>query len=332
MESVISRTIGEWIRRTIVHHYDFVIRIVDPPQVRGALCEPFVVCVVGARDHRDPRQVRIGGKGNLSEDSSHDVEGELWASVTSREPKIPVFDLVSASMPFIRPGKDKYSSAAPCESTPYLPFKRISLGLLTVSSAVQTDLRQQQWAVPSKGLQTCKVGLECVLRFEIHVETEKIQEREFQKFSCRKIHISNKRLGVFSLCHAIKLLYEPLDSSASQPAHNSGRNFITDGIAKHSRVTGTLPHSLADACFNCAGSARIIQECDVLFPRQSHHDSQVGALRRIQEPPGRNIVCPDSVDPYRSHGLEILSNTCWVRIFGAVLAGTKGAIRNTPDI
>src|SRR5467141_3263688 len=250
MESVISRTIGEWIRRTIVHHYDFVIRIVDPPQVTEALCKPFVACVVCAHDHRDPRQVRVGGKGNLCENSSHYVEGELWASVTSREPKIPVFDLVSASMPFIRPGKDKYSSAAACESTPYLPFKGGSLGLLTVSSAVQTDLRQQQWAVTSKGLQTCKVGLECILRFEIYVETEKVEEREFQKFSCRKIHISNKRLGVFSFCHPIKLLNEPLDSPAPQPAHNSARNFITHRIAKHSRMTGTRPHSLANASFN----------------------------------------------------------------------------------
>src|SRR6266851_203660 len=332
MESVISRTISESICRTIVHHYDFVVRIVDSPQVTETLCKPFVACVVCAHDHRDPRQVRAGGKGNLGEDSSHDVEGELWASVTSREPKIPVFDFVSASMPFIRPGKDKCSSAAACESTPYLPFKRISLGLLTVSSAVQTDFRQQQWAVTSKGLQTCKVGLECVLRFEIHVETEKIEERKFQKFSCRKIHISNGRLGVFSLCHPIKLLYEPLDSPAPQPAHNSGRNFITHGIAKHSRVTGTLPYSLADACLNCPGRARIIQECDVLFPRQSHHDSQVGALRRIQEPSRWDIVGPDGVDPYRSYGLQILSNPCWLRIFGAVLPGTKGTICDTTDI
>src|SRR5258708_31612352 len=158
MESVISRTISESICRTIVHHYDFVVRIVDSPQVTEALCKPFVACVVCAHDHRDPRQVRVGGKGNLREDSSHDVEGELWASVTSREPKIPVFDLVSASMPFIRPGKDKRSSAAACEGTPYLPFKRISLALLALSSALQTDLRQHHCAVTSKTSQTCKVG------------------------------------------------------------------------------------------------------------------------------------------------------------------------------
>src|SRR6266481_3373521 len=317
MESVILRTISESICRTIVHHYDFVVRIVDSPQVTEALCKPFVACVVCAHDHRDPRQVRVGGKGNLSEDSSHDVEGELWASVTSREPKIPVFDFVSASMPFIRPGKDKCSSAAACESAPYLPFKRFSLGLLTISLAVQTDLRQQQWAITGKSLQACKVGLECMLRFEIHVETEKIEKREFQKFSCRKIHISNERLGVFSLCYAIKLLYEPLDSSAPEPAHNSRRNFIAHRIAHHSRMTGTLPYSLADARFNCSDSARIIKECDVLFPRQSHHDSEVGALRCIQEPTRWDIVGPDGVDPCRNHGLEILSNTRWVRIFGA---------------
>ncbi len=332
MESVISRTIGESIRRTIVHHYDFVIRIVDSPQVTEALCKPFVVCVVCAHDHRDPRQVRVGGKGNLSEDSSHDVEGELWASVTSREPKIPVFDLVSASMPFIRPGKDKYSSAAPCESTPYLPFKGGSLGLLTVSSAVQTDLRQQQWAVTSKGLQTCKVGLECILRFEIYVETEKVEEREFQKFGCRKIHISNKRLGVFSLCHPIKLLYEPLDLPAPQPTHNSGRDFITHGIAKHSRVTGALPYSVADTCFNRPGGARIIQECDVLFPWQSHHDSQVGALCRIQKPTRWDTVGPDGINSCPNHGFEVLGNPCRVRILSAVLVRPKGTIRDTTDI
>src|SRR5260370_27637975 len=141
MESVILRTISESICRTIVHHYDFVVRIVDSPQVTEALCKPFVACVVCAHYHRDPRQVRVGGEGNLGEDSSHDVEGELWASVTSRESKIPVFDFVSASMPFIRPGKDKCPSAAACEGAPCLPCNRSSLSLLTVSSAVQTDLR-----------------------------------------------------------------------------------------------------------------------------------------------------------------------------------------------
>src|SRR5258708_16365392 len=122
MESVISRTIGEWICRTIVHHYDFVIRIVDSPQVTEALCKPFVACVVCAHDHRDPRQVRVGGKGKPSEDSSHDVEGALWASVTSREPKIPVFDLVSAPLPFIPPGKDQQSNTAPRASHTHSPL------------------------------------------------------------------------------------------------------------------------------------------------------------------------------------------------------------------
>jgi len=36
--------------------------------------------------------------------------------------------------------------------------------------------------------------------------------------------------------------------------------------------------------------------------------------------------------PIARHGLEILINAFWVRIFGAVLAGMKGAICNTPDI
>jgi len=117
MESVISRTISESICRTIVHHYDFVVS--DSRfsfQVTEALCKPFVACVVCAHDHRDPRKFVSGGKGNLSVDLSHDVEGELWASVTSREPKIPVFDLYPPRLPFIRPGKDEYSSAAPAKA------------------------------------------------------------------------------------------------------------------------------------------------------------------------------------------------------------------------
>src|SRR5260370_2381866 len=108
MESVISRTIGESIRRTIVHHYDFVIRIVDPPQVTEALCKPFVACVVCAHDHRDPRQVRVGGKGDLSEKSSHYVEGEPLGLVTSRGAQNPVLQLGSSSSSFLRPWETKY--------------------------------------------------------------------------------------------------------------------------------------------------------------------------------------------------------------------------------
>src|SRR4029077_15827104 len=117
-----------------------------------------------------------------------------------------------------------------------------------------------------------------------------------------------------------------------QPAHNSGRNFITHSIAKHSRVTGTLPYSLADATFNRPGSARIILERVVFFPRQSHHDSQVGALRRIQEPTRWDIVSPNGIDPCRNHGFEVLGNPCRVRILSAVLVRPKGTIRDATDI
>src|SRR5260370_2611301 len=169
------------------------------------------------------------------------------------------------------------------------------------------------------------------MRLVINVETEKIEEREFQKFSCRKIYVGNERLGVFSLCHPIKILYESLDSTATQPAHNSGGNFIADGIAKHRRVTGALPHSLADTRFNRPGSVRIIQECDVLFPGQSHHDSQVRALPRIQEPPGRDIIGPYVVDPYRRHPLETLINQSCLRLFGAVPSLMKVTSLTTPS-
>ena len=77
-------------------------------------------------------------------------------------------------------------------------------------------------------------------------------------------------VGVGSSAQALE---EPFDPTLALPAHDPGRNLVAHGIAEHGRMTSARAHVLSYPLLDRFGPPRLVEEGDVLFPRQTHHDA-----------------------------------------------------------
>src|SRR5207249_6404341 len=71
------------------------------------------------------------------------------------------------------------------------------------------------------------------------------------------------------------------------PAHDGGRDLVTDRVAEDGRVTGASPHTLSDAALDDPGRFLVAQEGDVLRPRQPDHDPKAEPLGSVEKQIGR---------------------------------------------
>src|SRR5262249_3042987 len=88
----------------VIHHNYLEIRI--PNLRQGVEAGAYgAMPIVGTDHNRDARPEPGGGKGRLAANSLHRLERRFVRPVPAGETEIPVFDIVSAAMPFVSPGK-----------------------------------------------------------------------------------------------------------------------------------------------------------------------------------------------------------------------------------
>jgi hypothetical protein len=88
----------------------------------------------------------------------------------------------------------------------------------------------------------------------------------------------------------VELAQEALDAPRPEPAHDGGGDLVADRVAEHGLVTRAGSRSGRDAAPNAARQLHIVQERDVLLPRQVDHDAQVVPFGGIEKPTGRHAV------------------------------------------
>src|SRR2546428_8215713 len=115
------------------------------------------------------------------------------------EAKFPVVHFRAAAEPFVRPRVNENAGGAPGERSANLPVERLRLDRFTVSKTVQANLRHDQRSVAGNVVQAGKIGIEAFLRFEIDVETGKIEEWELKGFRGRIIDVGHKAVRVLRL-------------------------------------------------------------------------------------------------------------------------------------
>src|SRR2546421_6038052 len=87
---------------------------------------------------------------------------------------------MAAPVPLVGPGKHKSACAAGGKGGAHLPVERARLGLGALAAAVQSNLGQNQRSVARQVVQPRQVGGEGLLRLQVDVETNEIDERELQ--------------------------------------------------------------------------------------------------------------------------------------------------------
>ena len=94
-------------------------------------------------------------------------------------------------------------------------------------------------------------------------------------------------------------------------------------------MTRTGSNSLADAALDVPRLAPMVQEGDVLLPRQSDHDPKTALEGVIQEPPRRDRVRANGVEADRGHLIEMAAKNLLGGVF--VTLGAEGAVGHPSD-
>src|SRR5215218_10118836 len=103
--------------------------------------------VVRANYDRDRRPRNTSRKRQLAKATLDRKQRWFRSARPGNESEIPILDLESTPIPFVRPGIDKDTRASPHKHRFDLPIQRFGLRIESISPAVQTHLRQDQRAV-----------------------------------------------------------------------------------------------------------------------------------------------------------------------------------------
>src|SRR2546428_4205379 len=105
-----------------------------------------------------------------------------------------------------------------------------------------------------------------------------------------------------------------LDCTTTIPSHNWRWDFVSDGIAENRGMPRTGPHTCPDTLFNAPCTRLILQEGNVLLPREPHHDAELMPVCQIQQPARWNGVSAKRIEAVGSNLTEVWLGCRGVRV------------------
>ena len=286
---------------------------------------------MAAHDHGDPWPAYVFSKRDLRIRPTHGRERRFRAPIAGGQAEVPVGDVVPAPVPVIGPGEDERTGAARGERGSDLPVEGTGLGVLTVPTTIEPDLRHDQGSVTGKVVESGQVRLEALLRFQVDVEACEIDERETQVLGRGIVHVGDEPAGILGLCRQVEPLDVPLDPASAMPADDWRRDLVADRVAEDGRVPSALAHADANPPFDVPGTLRVVQEGHVLLPRQAHHHPEAVPVGQVEEPAERRGVGADRVEAICRDLGELSVGNFWCVILIAGPVGSERAVRHTPD-
>ena len=174
---VLPRDGGRRVGGAVVHDDDLVVGV-------GELLEPLEAVADRARpvaradDDGNARPGEGRGERHVREGLAHGAQCRLGPPVPAREAEGPVVHVGSGAVPLVGPGVHERPGAPRRERAAHLPVERARLDGLAVPPAVEPDLAHHERALARMGLQPGEVGAQPLLRLEIDVVADEVQEIE----------------------------------------------------------------------------------------------------------------------------------------------------------
>src|SRR5207237_4573950 len=122
------------------------------------------------------------------------------------------------------------------------------------------------------------------LVFKVNVETADIDEGKLEILRRGVIDVGDQTPRIRLLRGPVKTLEIALDATMPVPPHDVRGNFISDGITEHCRMFGTLVDAVADSPSDPACPATLIEECEMLLPREPYHYEQAVTMHDVGQP------------------------------------------------
>jgi hypothetical protein len=328
---VLSGDLGRPVGRPVVDHDHLVVGIVETAERVEARADRRIA-VVRADDHGHLGVGRLRCSRNVGEGARHCGQRRLRPPLAIDEAEAPVVHLHTASAPLVRPGEDEGAGAAGRVSRSELPPEHPGLNVLTVPAAVETELRDQKRAVPGDVMETGEVGLQRLVRFEVDVEADDVEERQLEVLGRRVVHVRDDRLAVDLFHRRTESLDVALDLPTPVPTDDRGRNLVADGVAEQRRMAGAVggfPLHLVEDALRCLP---VVEEGDVVFPRESDHHLQAVLVRNIEQPAGRSRVETDRIRAGGCYRREVARDPRRIGIGSPVYSIGKGPVRDAAHV
>ena len=115
------------------------------------------------------------------------------------------------------------------------------------------------------------------------------------------------------------------------PADDAGWNLVAKGNQQDGRVRCQLAHQPHDVTPDAATQSSIVEERDVLRPRQPDHHPQAAASRLVQKITTRRGVETDGIQAEVCYLLKVLGDLAIRRVLIPVCPRRKGSVRDALD-
>jgi hypothetical protein len=260
------------VARAVVDEDHLVIGVGEPFE-RGEIILERIGGVVRAHDHRNarPRLLRRGRERRVGEGARHDVGRRLGATLPIDQAEGPVVHVEAAAPPLVGPGERDGAARAFLERRPNVHGGDRRLPVLALTDAVGARFGQQQRRVTGDVLQPCQVGAQLGFAMQVDVEGADVEEGEIEKLGRREVDVGEQAFRRDLLRRPVQPPQKSLDAKAAVPPHDPRRNLIAERKHQHGRVIAELADLLHDLPPDRVPQPAIVEESDVLRPRQADH-------------------------------------------------------------
>ncbi len=199
------------------------------------------------------------------------------------------------------------------------------------ANRVGTGLGQQQRLVPGDVLEPRKIRPEFRLPMQIHVERAHIKDREIEKLGRRKVDVREQPVRRNAFCLFVQVAEEALDADVAVPANDARRYLVAKGREQDSRVPCESAHLTGDFPADRLDEAAIVEERDMLRPRQSDHDAQAVLRRFVKQIDSGRRIRTNGVDAQTRHQPKVFGDALGGGELAAVGIGRERAVGHAFD-
>ncbi len=238
---------------------------------------------------------------------------------------------MAAAPPFVRPRVGDGAARAFGECRADVHRGDLGLPVFALANRIGAGFRQQQRLVAGDVLQPREIRAQLGFAMQIDVERAHVEDRQVEKLCGRKVHVGEQRLGRCGLCVFVEVAKKSFDTDVAVPAHHTRRNFVAERHHQQRGMAAERSRVCGDLAPNRLRQRAIVEECDVLRPRQARDDAESVARGFVEQVDRRRCVGADRVDAEVRHHAEILGDAFggWKLI--AVRVWRERAVRHALD-
>ena len=292
----------------VIHQHDFVIGVIDVLQRSEAAVEG-LRAVVGTNNDRCLRirlELHARGQRTIAGKQIPDsLQRRLRRAVAPHKSERPIQNLLPAAIPLVGPRVDDRPRQPAAHHALDVPAQHLGLLLLGVPDRVHPEFTEDERLVLREVLQPGEVAVEVVLPVQVNIECREVAILRQQVFGGRITGIREQRPRVRLPADRDQFLDELCDLPCAEPANHRRWNLIADEVAENCRMPGVLGNTLPNRFASGGPDFRIAQEFQMLRPGDRHQHPDPPRGTKVQEPPRRDIINADEVDPRHGHHVEV---------------------------